>query len=119
MRPIDREAVQRELDRRRNSPVYLHLETTTGSYTALGPEKKTPVIAFVRNAQISYGRGVVTGPGPYRVGLKLDGGWVYADGLTDFEVSERDELLLAGLDADGQLTMALQLSVTPFREAGA
>jgi hypothetical protein len=117
VQPIDREAVQAELDRRKGRSVYLHLETTTGSYTALGPEKKPPVIAFVRNAQVSYGRGTVTGPGPYRVGLKLDDGWVYADGLTDFVVSERDELLLAGHDPDGYLTVALQLSATPFRES--
>jgi hypothetical protein len=117
LHPIDRDAVQAELDRRRDQPVYLHLETTTGSYTALGPEKKPPVIAFVRNAQVTYARGVVTGPGPYRVGLKLPDGWVYADGLTDFVVSERDELLLAGHDPDGHLTVALQLSTQPFREA--
>ena len=117
MRPIDRETVQAELDRRKDQRVYLHLETTTGAYTALGPDKKWPVIAFVRNAQVSYGRGIVTGPGPFRVGLKLDDGWVYADGLTDFVVSERDELLLAGHDPDGYLTVALQLSLTPFREA--
>ncbi|MDF1523879.1 MAG: YojF family protein [Trueperaceae bacterium] len=117
MRPIDLQAVQGELDRRLGLLVYLHLETTTGSYTALGPEKKPPVIVFVRNARITYQRGVVTGSGPYRVGLKLEGGWVYAEGLTDFEVSERDELLLAGLDPEGQLTVALQVSETPFREA--
>lgn len=117
MRPISLEDVQAQLDLRLGQPVYLHLETTTGSYTALGPEKKPPVIAFVRNTQVTYQRGKVTGTGPYRVGLKLDGGWVYADGLTDFEINERDELLLAGHDPDGQLTVALQLSASPFREA--
>lgn len=116
MRPIDRTTVQAELDRRRGQDVFLHLETTTGSYTKLGPEKKNPVIAFVRNASVNYARGTVTGSGPFRVGLKLSHGWVYADGLTDFDVNGRDELLLAGLDCEGQLTMALQLSVTPFRE---
>ncbi len=117
MQPIDRHTVQSELDLRRGSDVYVHLETTTGSYTSLGPEKRPPVIAFVRNAKLNYQRGKVTGAGPYRVGLKLGEGWVYADGLTDFEVNERGELLLAGLDDDGQLTVALQLSATPFREA--
>lgn len=116
LRPIDRHVVQAELDRRLGQDVFLHLETTTGSYTKLGPEKKNPVIAFVRNARVSYARGTVTGSGPFRVGLKLADGWVYADGLTDYDVNERDELLLAGLDCEGQLTMALQLSATPFRE---
>jgi len=116
LRPIKQSIVQAELDSRLGRQQYLHLETTTGSYTKFGPEKKNPVIAFVRNAVVSYSRGTITGTGPYRVGLKLEGGWVYADGLTDYEINERNELLLAGLDAEGQLTMALQLSSTPFRE---
>jgi hypothetical protein len=117
MRPISKEHVQAELDRRAGTDVHLHLETTTGSYTLMGPEKRPPVIAFARNVLVNYVRGSVTGSGPFRVGLKLAGGWVYGDGLTDFEVNERDELLLAGHDGEGQLTIALQLSVTPFREA--
>lgn len=117
MRPITKETVQAELDKRAGTDVHLHLETTTGSYTLMGPEKRPPVIAFARNVVINYVRGVVTGTGPYRVGLKLENGWVYGDGLTDYEVNERAELLLAGHDGDGQLTIALQLSETPFREA--
>jgi hypothetical protein len=117
VRPIERDVVQAELDRRRGRSIYLHLETTTGSYTLLGPEKRPPVIAFVRNAAITFMRGTVAGPGPYRVGLKLPEGWVYADGLTDFTLTERGELLLAGHDPDGNLTIALHLSDTPFREA--
>jgi hypothetical protein len=114
--PIDPVRVQAELDARLGRDVYLHLETTTGSYTALGPEKRTPVIAFVRNAVVRYERGLVTGVGPYRVGLKLEAGWVYAQGLTDYTVTERGELLLAGHDEDGNLRVGLQLSVQPFRE---
>ncbi|CAN5752015.1 YojF family protein [soil metagenome] len=115
--PIDVSTVQAELERRVGHDLFMHLETTTGSYTALGPEKRTPVIAFVRNAPVRPERGSITGPGPYRVGLKLpSGGWIYAEGLTDFEVSERDELLLAGHDAEGNITVALQLSAQPFRE---
>ncbi len=117
MRVIDAQAVQDEIDRRARTDVYLHLETTTGSYTLMGPEKRPPVIAFVRNARVHYARGSIHGGGPYRVGLKLESGWVYADGLTHFEVNERDELLIAGYDPEGQLTVALQVSRTPFREA--
>ena len=116
MQRIELSRVQEELDRRRGVPVWLHLETTTGSYTALGPEKRPPVIAFVRNAGITYERGQIHGQGPYRVGLKIDKGWVYAEGLTDFELTDRDELLLAGHDQEGNLTVALHLSATPFRE---
>ncbi len=117
MQKIDTSIVQSELDKRAETDVYVHLETTTGSYTLMGPEKRPPVIAFVRNARVNYARGSIKGTGPYRVGLKLEGGWVYADGLTHFEVNERDELLMAGYDAEGQLTVALQVSRTPFREA--
>jgi hypothetical protein len=117
MNAIEPAALQAELNRRSGRPLYLHLETTTGSYTLLGPEKRPPVIAFARNLQVVYSRGTVRGRGPYRVGLKLDHGWVYADGLTDMAISERGELLLAGHDPDGQLTIALQLSDAPFREA--
>jgi hypothetical protein len=114
--PIDPQLVQRELDRRIGSELYLHLETTTGQYTALGPEPRHPVVAFVRNAAVRPSVGSIRGTGPYRVGLKIDAGWIYADGLTDYEVTERNELLLAGHDAEGNLTVALQLSERPFRE---
>lgn len=117
MQIIKTSAVQSELDKRAKADVYVHLETTTGSYTIMGPEKRPPVIAFIRNAQVSYTRGSIKGAGPYRVGLKLDNGWVYADGLTHYEVNERDELLMAGYDPEGQLTVALQVSRAPFREA--
>ncbi|HEX7000208.1 MAG TPA: YojF family protein [Trueperaceae bacterium] len=117
MQIIETNAVQSELDKRAETDVYVHLETTTGSYTLMGPEKRPPVIAFIRNTRVNYGRGSIKGTGPYRVGLKLENGWVYADGLTHYEINERDELLMAGYDAEGQLTVALQVSRTPFREA--
>jgi hypothetical protein len=41
---------------------------------------------------------------------------VYAQGLTDYTVTERGELLLAGHDEEGNLRVGLQLSVQPFRE---
>jgi len=116
LQPIDKPQLQAELDARAAMPTYLHLETTTGSYPMLGPEKRSRVVAFVRNARIQYERGVITGEGPFRVGLKLASGWVYGDGLTHWTVNEREELLMAGLDVDGNLTVALQVSVNPFRE---
>jgi len=108
--------VQRELDRHAGQDVYLHLETTTGTYTALGPEKMPPCIAFIRNVVVQYARGVVRGAGPYRVGLKMDHGWVYGDGLTHAEVDDEGRLLMAGYDDQGRLRIAMQLGVVPFRE---
>jgi hypothetical protein len=116
LEPIDPTVVQSELTRLANRDVYLHLETTTGSYTALGPDKSPPCIAFVRNAKIRFERGAVKGPGPFRVGLKMDHGWVYGDGLTHAERDEGGRLLMAGYDDQGRLRLAMQLGETPFRE---
>lgn len=71
--------------------------------------------AYVRNAQITYTQGkIVEQEGAYRVGLKHEIGWIYAEGLTDFEFNENNQLLMAGHDADGRLMVAMQLSEKPF-----
>lgn len=118
MNAIDRDAVQAELSRRSGQILYLHLETSTGAYATLNDKKVPTVAAFVRNVQVCYERGTITGVGPYRVGLKLPSGWVYAEGLTDWQMEEHDRLLLAGHDDAGALLVALQLSPTPFRHIG-
>lgn len=116
MNLLDPDAVQAELDAMAGTDVYVHLETTTGSYTALGPDKVPPCIAFIRNARVQYQRGAIKGPGPYRVGLKMDHGWVYGDGLTHAEVDGSGRLLMAGYDDHGRLRLAFQLGREPFRE---
>lgn len=114
MGPIERENVQKVLNDFANVELFLHLETTNGAYTGYR-QKELSVGAFIRNAKIRYSRGKITGVGPFRVGLKLDDGWVYAEGLTDWEVDGQGRLLLAGHNAEGKLAAALQLSKTPFR----
>ncbi len=114
MGPIDKSAVQAALDRFLNREVYLHLETTNGAYAVHFHESKMTVGAYIRNGRISFSRGLIAGDGPYRVGLKLELGWVYAEGLTDFEVDKEDRLLLAGHDEMGRLAVALELSASPF-----
>lgn len=116
MERIDVAAIQQALTALAGRDLYLHLETTTGSYTALGPEASPPCIAFVRNARIRYERGAVHGSGPFRVGLKTGDGWVYGDGLTHAERPSPGELLMAGYDGEGRLRLALQLGEEPFRE---
>lgn len=116
MQPIDRDLVQQQLNDLVGKDAFLHLETTTGSYTALEPGGRQPVVAFVRNTQISFTRATINGNGFFRVGLKMPNGWVYANGLTHHELNERNELLLAGIDDEGNLTVALQLALQPFRE---
>lgn len=117
MKPIEREVVQESLQSFVDKDVYLHLETTNGAYAgeAAGVQAMA-VCAYVRNASVRFGRAVITGNGPYRVGLQLSGsqGWVYAEGLTDFEIDAQQRLLLAGHDAEGRLAIALELSATPF-----
>ena len=114
MERIDREAVQQALAERAGRELYLHLETNAGAYAGLRDTKTVPVGAYIRNTRVRYERGSITGGGPYRVGLKLQHGWVYAEGLTDWEIDDQNRLLLAGHDADGCLGVALQLSEAPF-----
>lgn len=114
MNPIDKSIVQSALDIFLNREVYLHLETTNGAYAVHSQESNMTVGAYIRNGLICFGRGIITGDGPYRVGLKMELGWVYAEGLTDFEMEQEGQLLLAGHDQEGRLAVALELSVFPF-----
>lgn len=112
--PIRREAVDEAIQGFVNQDVYIHLETTNGAYAALRSEASMAVCAYIRNGIVRFNRGSIAGDGPYRVGLKMDTGWIYAEGLTDWEVDGEGRLLLAGNDADGRLAVALQLSHQPF-----
>lgn len=114
MNPIDKLTVQSLLDSFRNQEVYLHLETTNGAYAVHRQERKMSAGAYIRNARIYFERGVITGDHPYRAGLKMELGWVYAEGLTDFQVDQEGRLLLAGHDEEGRLAVALELSLYPF-----
>lgn len=97
-----------------NKDVYIHLETTNGSYASHYDEQFFNAGTFIRNVQLKYELGKVVGEAPHRVGLKLEHGWVYAQGITHFELDEQNRLLMAGLDYTGKLAVALQISETPF-----
>lgn len=114
MEPAMKEHVQKEIDRLANKEVFIHLETTNGAYASHFDESFFSSGAYIRNAKLVYEHGKITGKGPYRVGLKMNFGWVYAEGITHFEVDEEDRLLLAGHDFSGKLAVALQISETPF-----
>lgn len=111
---IKLEAVQSVLNNLKNKKLFLHLETTNGAYASHYNENIMNVGAYVRNTEICFHHAKITGNGPYRVGLKLEHGWVYAEGLTDFEIDQAGRLLLAGHNAEGKLAVALQLSEKPF-----
>lgn len=115
MKPIKLDTVQRLLEELKNKPVYVHLETTNGAYASHFGNQGVNVGAYIRNAQLMFTEAEIKGNVSYRVGLKSEIGWVYAEGLTDFEIYEDTKLLLAGHDADGRLTVALQISETPFK----
>lgn len=115
MRPIVLEEVQNAVNTYVGQTTYLHLETTNGAYAAESAESRSmAVCAYVRNAAVRFSRATIAGTGPYRAGLQMDEGWVYAEGLTDYEIDTEGRLLLAGHDAEGRLAVALQLSATPF-----
>jgi hypothetical protein len=113
MEPIITEHVQQSLESFKNKTVYLHLETTNGAYASHLHDKMV-VGAYIRNGKIQFQQGKITGSGPFRIGLKMELGWIYAEGLTDWEMDDQGRLLLASHDADGKLAVAFQLSETPF-----
>ncbi|MBM7648300.1 hypothetical protein JOC78_001242 [Bacillus ectoiniformans] len=115
MEPIIVSKVQESIDDFANKEVYIHLETTNGAYASHFNEKFFSAGAYIRNAKLAYEHGKIVGEGPYRVGLKLEIGWVYAEGLTHFGYDEQGRMLLAGHDFDGKLAVALQIGETPFK----
>ncbi|ASB88846.1 YojF family protein [Bacillus sonorensis] len=114
MKAIIKEDVQASLDTFLREPVYIHLETTTGSYSAHKNEQNMTVVAFIRNAKVVCSRAKITGNGPYRAGLKTEEGWIYAEGLTDYTIDGEGRLLLAGHLPGGKLAISLQISKKPF-----
>ncbi|MBP1934341.1 YojF family protein [Ammoniphilus resinae] len=119
MQSIRKEDVQQALDRLSNQQVYVHLESNQGAYTQgaypsanKGPFHHTGV--FIRNAGIRYSHGKITGDGPFRIGLKMEFGWVYAEGLTDWEQDDQGRILFVGYDLEGRLAVALDLSQQPL-----
>ncbi|WP_257347564.1 YojF family protein [Pseudalkalibacillus decolorationis] len=114
MDPIDTTKVQAVIERFVDKDVYIHLETTNGAYASHFNESFFSAGAYIRNGKIRYTRGKITGDEPYRVGLKMELGWIYAEGITHWELDGENRLLMAGYDKDGKLAVALQISETPF-----
>ncbi|ASS66949.1 MULTISPECIES: YojF family protein [unclassified Paenibacillus] len=114
MQLINALEVQRRIDQLKDQDIYLHLEMTTGAYASHNDSSKHPAATFISNASIQYSQGSISGVGPFRVGLKMERGWVYSEGLTHYEETEPERLILAGHDSAGKLVVALQLSREPF-----
>jgi len=114
MEQVKTDHLQQLLNSFADRDVYIHLETTNGAYASHKDETVFNAGAFIRNAVVHYELGKVTPDFPHRVGLKLPNGWVYAQGITHYELDEHGRLLMAGLDFEGKLAVALQISDTPF-----
>lgn len=114
MEEIELLKVQKAINDFAGEQVYIHLETTNGAYASHFNESFFSAGAYIRNAQVCYEHGKITGDGPYRVGLKLPIGWIYAEGLTHFEIDDLGRLLLAGHGYDGKLAVALEIGNKPF-----
>ncbi len=114
MKEVLVEELQSLLNSFSNKDVYIHLETTNGAYATHFDDKVFNAGAFIRNVKIRYELGKVVADSPHRVGLKMEYGWVYAQGITHFELDEKGRLLMAGLDYTGKLAVALEISETPF-----
>lgn len=106
--------VQQLINEFAGESVYIHLETTNGAYASHANESFFSAGAYIRNGEVCFEHGKIVGDGPFRAGLKLPIGWIYAEGLTHFEVDELGRLLLAGHGYDGKLAVALEISKTPF-----
>ncbi|MBO2535565.1 MULTISPECIES: YojF family protein [Rummeliibacillus] len=115
MEIVDTKKLQELLNSFANKEVYIHLETTNGAYASHFDEKVFNASAFIRNVKLRYELGKVTPDSPHRIGLKLhDNGWVYAQGITHYELDELGRLLMAGHGYDGKLAVALEISEKPF-----
>ncbi|GEN29893.1 hypothetical protein HNQ35_000406 [Cerasibacillus quisquiliarum] len=115
MKRIELEEVQQTLNTFLHKDIYIHLETTNGAYASHFNESIN-VGVFIRNANVFCTQGkIVKDKAHYRVGLKTKNGWIYAEGLTHWEIYEDKQLLMAGHDTEGRLLVALQLSETPFK----
>lgn len=114
MKEVHIETLQELLNSFANKDIFIHLETTNGAYASHFDTKVFNAGAFIRNAKIRYELGKVIDDMPHRIGLKMEHGWVYAQGITHYELDEHGRLLMAGLDYTGKLAIALEISETPF-----
>lgn len=117
LEPINAEEVQQLLTSFENKTVYLHVETTNGAYANHFDQRVFNAGTFLRNIQVTYEHAQLKGgeKDPYRVGLKLrDGGWVYVQGLTHYEINDNNEFLIAGFNYEGQLAATIEISEKPF-----
>ncbi len=114
MKAIERDKAISYIQKFANRKVYLHLEMTMGAYTAHKNDKVHPASNFVKNVPIEFIHGTLSDSFPFRIGLKLAEGWVYAEGLTDYEFTDDGVLMFSESDQEGRLIAAVHLSDMPL-----
>jgi hypothetical protein len=114
MQLIEPKLIQRLIEQHSRQDMHIHLEMTTGAYAAHNDSSKHPASIFITNAVMKYAHGSISGNGPYRVGLKMNQGWVYIEGLTHYDETQQQKLILAGHDGQGKLVVCLILSREPI-----
>lgn len=116
LEPINEQEVLNLLTSYENKPIYLHVETTNGAYANHFDERVFNAGTFLRNIQVTYEHAQLKGGEKILIALvsNYDGGWVYVQGLTHFEVNEDNEFLIAGFNYEGQLAATIEMSEKPF-----
>src|SRR5699024_12313828 len=115
MKPMVMNRVKKILDTFVNKDVYIHIETTNGAYASHFDHRAYNVGAYVRNAKVRFSRAKLVGNGNvYRAGLKMDDGWIYAEGLTDWTMHDDTNLHLAGHDREGRHMDSSRSGTPPF-----
>ena len=108
MKKIVKSEVQEILSSYENTPVFLHVEITSGMYANHLDQSIFNAGTFLRNIQVEYIQGTIRGGNrskEHRVGLK---------GLTHYVVNEDGEFIMHGINAEGKLASALEISTKPF-----
>lgn len=118
MKKIVKQDVQKVLTSYENTPVYLHVEITSGMYASHLDGNVFNAGTFLRNIQVEFIHATIRGGNrskEHRVGLKLaNGGWVYVLGLTHYIEGENGEFIMHGFNTEGKLASALEISTQPF-----
>lgn len=118
MKKIIKQDVQNILTNFEDTPVYLHVEITSGMYASHLDDSIFNAGTFLRNIQVEFIHATIRGGNrskEHRVGLKLkDGGWIYVLGLTHYIENEDGEFIMHGFNSEGKLAAALEISTKPF-----
>jgi hypothetical protein len=114
MKLIDPSIVLRHLESFTHQPIYFHIETTNGAYAAHRNDQVLSAGTFLRNIPITYQKVQISHSSPLRIGFQIEKGWMYVEGITNYDSPTPETLLLGGYDGEGKLAISCQISTNPF-----